>query len=242
MPTGLTLAQLRNAIRGMVSQSALTIGDAELTLLINQGMERVNHSHDWAGLQAETDISYLAASDGLALPADFISEFAVWQIDAANGDAGLRMHPLPRIDRRVWLERGIAPQVLQGFPRPSLTGLFYYVWNKKLWVVPDPAATVVVRVHYINRLNELVNDGDTNFFTVNYPALIKWSAMVELYSFLYENERADHSERVFNRYLQAVIQTDTAGRWRGGWQHSIGGSQIGQPISAPPLPTTPGGA
>jgi hypothetical protein len=230
MPTGLTLGQLRAEIIADTGQSALVLGTAQANQLINFALERIQSNHDWKGLQAVTDLSYTAATDGLALPASFIAEYGVWHVDGSNADGGLKMHPIPLIDRRVWLERGTATQVAAQFPRPSLTGFYYYVWNATIWIVPRPTVTITARVHYLQRLNELVADSDTNFFTINYPGLMKWACLCETFSFLHDMERAQFAEGVFTRYLYGIIATDRAARWRQGAQQGMGGSPLGGQI------------
>src|SRR6516165_3309120 len=238
MPTGLTLGQLRSEVQNATGQSSLVLTTAELNQLINFGLEEIQYNHDWQGLQAVTDISYLSSSDGVALPTTFIKEYGVWQFDGTNTDNALKMNPIPLLDRRMWLERGIATQVSQQLPRPSLNGVYYYVFNKMLWVVPRPAATITVRVHYLNRLTELVLDSDTNFFTINFPGMLKWASLREVFAFLHDTERAQMAESIFTRYLKGAINTDSAGRWRSGEQQGTGGSPIGAPPGPSPNETS----
>ena len=237
-PTGLTLIQLRTELLADVGQSGLVLTAAQLTTLINFGLERIQNNHDWKGLQNVVDLSYLSSTDGIAVPADFTSEYGVWHFDGTNTDTGLKMHPIPPVDRRLWLERGTAVQVFQQFPRPSLTGFYYYIWDALLWIVPRPAATTTVRLHYIKRLSELVADSDTNFFTINYPAMLKWATLVEVFSFLHDMEKAQFAEGVFTRYLYGAIATDRKSRWRAGDQQQVGGSPISGQLGPTPKETS----
>jgi hypothetical protein len=148
------------------------------------------------------------------------------------------MNPIPLLDRRMWLERGTATQVSQQLPRPSLNGFYYYIFNKTIWIAPRPSSTITVRVHYLNRLTELVVDSDTNFFTINFPGMLKWATLCETFSFLHDMERAQFAEGVFTRYLKGAINTDTAGRWRAGEQQGTGGTPISGQLGPTPNETS----
>jgi hypothetical protein len=155
----LTLLQLRTRARERSDQVNSTfITDAELTGYVNSSAYEL---HDllvskygdgyWA---SSSNVTTDGVSDTYALPGDFYKLLGV-DIQTSGSTSGwLTLKSFPMAERNRNWRPNVGPVL-------GVAGLRYRLLGDKLWLTPLPIGGLVLRIWYVPRMNELVNDADT---------------------------------------------------------------------------------
>jgi hypothetical protein len=209
-----TRAELHTQLRRhAVCETTTVLTDTDLDGFLNAALERIQHSHDWKGQQTTSaTIAYGPTTNGSALPSDFITEVRLNEVLSGSSDPSLSLAPVPKVERGQWIQRIAYQSSSRTFPTPSLAGFYYYLWDEKLFVVPNPSTAMTFVLDYIATLADVSVTTTTNFFTLVHPALVKWGALVEAYTFLHEDERAGNAEAMFQKYWDAARKSDISAK------------------------------
>jgi hypothetical protein len=185
--------------------------------MVNAAMERMQQRHRWRGQEANAALTYGASDDGKALPADFVEELLL-SYDDGSSDPSRALTPVPKLaGGRVYWLMSRSPRSLQDQAYPQVAALvselgstwFYYLWEEKFYVVPNPPGSTNFQLDYYKNLPILVDTtNEDNFFTDNYKHVLKWGALVEAWEFIHEGARADRADVKFERTLLAAIKHD----------------------------------
>lgn len=160
MASTLSLLQIRDAVRARADQVNSTfIQDGELTDYINQSAYELYDllvSKYGDAYFAKTP-PYSFTTDGVnetfALPADTLKLLGVDLQTNGAPNGWLTLRPFNMAERNRNWRPNAAPVV--GF-----TSLRYRLHGSNLWLTPMPSAGQTVRVWYVPRMTELVNEDD----------------------------------------------------------------------------------
>ena len=103
------------------------------------------------------------------------------------------------------------------FPQTAVPGVdsedfpseLYYIYDEKIFIVPNPNSTLTFDLDYWQTLPALADPGQlTDFFTINYRPALKWGALAEAYYFLHEETRGNSAEARFQTLLGEAIRND----------------------------------
>ncbi len=211
-----TLPTLISDLRDLTRTTSTDLTDARGTRYLNRAMERMQDAHNWRGQEFSlTTVTYGPSDDGIALPADFISEEALWrQMPSVSNPSG-KLRPVDKLPaRRDWWQRVLKthPPNEQRFPASSTAvddGPYYYLWEQKLFYNPNPNQAVNLTLDYYRRLADLaLTTNESNFFTVVTPTVLLWGALPEAWAFLHEDERIGIAEARFALLLGQAIKND----------------------------------
>lgn len=186
-------------------------------LLINAGHDRLLRRHRWRGQEAHAAITYAPTDDGKALPSDFVEEL-VLSYNSADTDPSKALTPVPKLaGGRVYWLMSRSPRSLRDQAYPQVAALvnelgstwFYYLWEEKIYVVPNPSASSNFQLDYYKSLPPLVQTtNEDDWFTTNVKYVLLWAAIVEGWHFYHEIQRAAAAEIMFERVLLAAIKHD----------------------------------
>lgn len=211
-----TLTSLLSELRDLTRTTNTDITDARGTVMFNRSLSRMQDAHNWRGQEfTDATLSYLTTDDGISVPADFISEEELYEILPNVTNPSAKLRPISKLTaRREWWERILSNQTPNAsrYPASSVTtddGPYYYVWQQKLYLVPNPTATKTLVLDYYRRLADLaVTTNESNFFTVVTPVPLLTGAEVEAWRFLQEDERVVQAEARFGALLGQAIKND----------------------------------
>lgn len=178
----------------------------------------MEQAHRWRAQEKSYDFTYGASDDGKAVPAGFISELVVSYKDTSQSNPAIALTPLRKVQggRIAWL-LSRAPVTIRDsyYPQvaaPSLATVddeYYYIWEEKIFIVPQPTTTKDYQLDYYGLVSVLVDPGTlTNFFTTNYYNCLKWGAMVEAWAMLHESQREALAEVRFDKLLTRAVKHD----------------------------------
>lgn len=212
-----TVQDLRDQVKahtiGTVNGSVI-ISDAQCDYFLGVALDRMLNDHDWKFQEtASVVMEYSATADGLVLPADFIQESAVYQVDASAPPATSRS-PLGKVEggRAAWVARINEFNNSDMYPTPSVTGTYYYTFGDSIFLVPQPSGTTVFEVDYIRDLGVLT---DTHPFVTKFPRVLLSGAIREAYLWLHEEERSNVHEANFMAQMGAAKKRDIGTRMSG---------------------------
>lgn len=213
-----TLAELRTQLRAHTVTTSTDLSDTQCDEFVNTAIERMQSQHDW-GLQeaVSSPLTYGAATDGQSLPSDFIREVTVNEVDLTASDPSLQYLTIGKLEggRAAWAERVHASDVSSTFPRPAISGRYYFLWAGSIYIVPQPSSDITVQVDYIKAQADL-SGSSSNAFLTKYSRCVLWGALQVAYVFLHEPELAAAAGAVYADCLQAALKRDTSGRIGGG--------------------------
>lgn len=209
------LTTLRILVRGYLNRPEQS--DTVTDEFINAGQDRMQQRHRWRGQEAHAAITYGPSDDGKALPTDFVEELLLSH-DSGNPDPSIALTPVPKLaGGRVYWLMSRSPRTLRDQAYPQVASLvtelgstcFYYLWEQKIYVVPNPAESTNFQLDYYKRLPELVvSTNEDDFFTTNYKHVVKWGALVDGWAYYHETTRSAAAETMFERRLLAAIKHD----------------------------------
>ena len=194
------MAMDRDAILAQVRMLTLiedtNVTDAEIVLIINQGIDEIGIADDWAWLQASTTIDLVDSQQAYALSSE-ASDFerAVALVDDDNDKT------IPYIAPATFFS-----QYGNDTGNESTTFNFWTIWEDSIYLTPTPEANDSARLTlYYYKTPTTLSTGSTTpeFHEAFHPMLVeycKWK--------LWDREEYfDQSERAFitySRYLSAM--------------------------------------
>lgn len=214
-----TTGEIAARIYELTGHSSTTLPETLVLEAINTAIEEMQLAADWQPQDQSWELTYQPDQDGATLPEGVIGLYDVYRRDPAQPDPSRQLVPLGELTRHQWLERANAPDASRTFPRPSITGTFYYVWDGKLYVVPQPSAALAIVVDYRGFIRPLTNvTGGTiatstvpsteseNYFTRAYQRTVTWLALPIVWMALGEDEFMVAAEARGQRLLQRAIK------------------------------------
>lgn len=217
----MTLAGLRTLVRDYLIMDTTKLPDATVDVFIGTALDEMINAHDWTLPQDTTQsFTYGATTDGVTLPTGFISDQAVYQIDATAAPDSRRSF-ITRLDggRPAWV--GFTSQSTEleptQFPRPSVDTTYYFLWGTKLYIIPNPSSTLSYEMDYLDDSSTLA---DANPFVVKYPRTLLVGAVREAYLWNHEEERAAVWSERFKVMVDAAKRRDTGSRMSGAGKRS----------------------
>lgn len=165
--------------------------DAQITLIINQGLHEIAVADDWPWLESETDISLVDSQQAYTIASeasDFLRAMAI--IDDDNDET------IPFIAPTTYFAL-----VGNDTGNEASTPDFWTVWNDKIYFTPIPSASDSARVTflYYSTATELSAGSDTAAFAENFHWILVEYAKWKLYE---REEYYDQAERAKVTYLQ----------------------------------------
>ncbi len=155
----MTLAQLKTAVRQRADmEHTQFVSDAELTSYINQSYFELydlliqKYGNDYY-VADPYSITTDGTHDKYALPDDFYKLLGVDLALANSLDSFITIRPFNWSDRNRY-----AVPNFQNFY--GVTNLRYRIQNNKIWLTPKPQAGQTIRINYVPRMTELVDDSD----------------------------------------------------------------------------------
>jgi hypothetical protein len=214
-----TLAQLRSDLRTWTSThaNAAILPDAICDECINGAIGLMQEAHLWRGQESTSvTLTYPAAAESIQLPADFVSQKAVYQLTDATR---IPLAYIEKTRRDDFIREGssVAGPRDADYPQiaPSdanlMTGILYAIWMELLYLYPPPAQDLTLVVDYWKRLPALTDgtvDQTQNFFTLRYPHVVRQGALADAYAYLQEDERSATYRALFEATLTRAILDD----------------------------------
>ena len=211
-----TLAQLRSDLRTWTSTHAnpAVLPDAICDECINATVGLMQEAHLWRGQESTSvTLTYPASAESMLLPADFVSQKAVYQL---TGATRIPLAYIEKTRRDDFIREGSSVSGPRDMDYPQIapsdanlmTGVLYAIWMELLYLYPPPAQDLTLVVDYWKRLPALVNLDDTNFFTLRYPHVLRDGALADAYAYLQEDERSGTYRQLFEATLTRAILDD----------------------------------
>jgi hypothetical protein len=214
-----TLAQLRSDLRTWTSTHANSaiLPDAICDECINGAIGLMQEAHLWRGQESTSvTLTYPASAESIQLPADFVSQKAVYQLTDATR---IPLAYIEKTRRDDFIREGssVAGPRDADYPQiaPSdanlMTGILYAIWMELLYLYPPPAQDLTLVVDYWKRLPALTDgtvDQTQNFFTLRYPHVVRQGALADAYAYLQEDERSATYRALFEATLTRAILDD----------------------------------
>lgn len=217
----MNLGELRSRLRTWTDKPAAILTDTACDDCVRATLERMVNAHDWQGQGKSVTLSYASDTDGVELPEDFISEKHVSQVAPGQSDPSARLSPIPKLmgGRQAWLDsfNAATTNPRSPLPRGGTTGVHYYLWDEKLYIVPNPSGAMDVVLDYIEALAVLPTDPlASNVLTRRYGhTAVAWGALREAYLFLHMWTAAERAEAVYQGMLDGALKRDLSTRLSG---------------------------
>jgi hypothetical protein len=212
-----TLSALRSDLRTWTSTHAnpAILPDAICDQCINAAIGLMQEAHLWRGQETTSiTLTYPAGAESMQLPADFVSQKAVYQQTAA---VRIPLAYIEKTRRDDFIREGSTQGGLRDVDYPQIapsdanlmTGVLYAIWQELLYLYPPPAADLTLVVDYWKRLPPLsAGVVDENFFTQRYPHVVRQGALADAYAYLQEDERSGTYRQLFEATLTRAILDD----------------------------------
>lgn len=211
-----TLAQLRSDLRIWTSTHAnpAVLPDPICDECINGAIGLMQEAHLWRGQETTSvTLTYPAAAESIQLPADFVSQKAVYQLTEA---ARIPLAYIEKTRRDDFIREGSSISGPRDADYPQIApsdanlmmGILYAIWQELLYLYPPPAQDLTLVVDYWKRLPALALGDDANFFTVRYPHVVREGALADAYAYLQEDERGGAYRQLFEATLTRAILDD----------------------------------
>jgi hypothetical protein len=212
-----TLAQLRSDLRTWTSTHANVnvLPDAICDECINAAIALMQEAHLWRGQETTSiTLTYPAGVESIGLPADFVSQKAVYQ-QTESATIPLAYIERTRRDDFIRMDSPVGglrdpqyPQVAMAGARTDI-GTNYAIWTERLYLYPPPQSDdLTLILDYWKRLPSLIDPQTGNFFTTRYPHVVRYGALADAYSYLHEEERSATYRQMFESMLARVILDD----------------------------------
>jgi hypothetical protein len=213
-----TLSNLRVDLRTWTSTHAnpAVLPDAICDECINAAIGLMQEAHLWRGQETTSvTLTYPAGAESILLPADFVSQKAVYEVTAAER---LPLAYVEKTRRDDFIREGSTGSGLRDVDYPQIapsdanlmTGTLYAIWQELLYLYPPPGAQdLTLVVDYWKRLPPLnVDTVPENFFTLRYPHVVRPGALADAYAYLQEDERSGTYRALFEAMLTRAILDD----------------------------------
>jgi hypothetical protein len=212
-----TLSDLRSDLRRWTSTHAnpAVLPDGICDECINAAIGLMQEAHLWRGQETTSvTLTYPAGAESILLPADFVSQKAVYEVTAAER---LPLAYVEKTRRDDFIREGSMGSGLRDVDYPQIapsdanlmTGTLYAIWQELLYLYPPPGAQdLTLVVDYWKRLPALTLPDETNFFTVRYPHVVREGALADAYAYLQEDERSATYRQLFEATLTRAILDD----------------------------------
>lgn len=209
-----TTGEIAAVIRELVGHTSATVTDTLVLEAINTAIEEAQIAADWQPQDQSWEVTYHTADDGLPLPEGVIFIYDVQQRNLSQTDPAKALAPLQEITRHQWIERINAGDMSRSFPRPSISGTYYYLWDGKLYVVPQTSAPIALVVDYRGLVRPLtvvstsLTTESSNYFTLQYQRAFTWGAMAIIWHALGEDDFAVAADQRAQRFLTRAIKNE----------------------------------
>jgi hypothetical protein len=219
-----TIADLTSDVLTLTNQSRLIFLQSVLEQFVNDAIRRMERRHHFRGQEVTLDpLPYPSGADFVPVPADFVTDRAVWQHNTANTtDPSRALAAIgKKILRPMWVEMleppnqrdSLFPAVAASNPPasslgPLLAHSFYYIWNRGLYIVPTPSQTITLTLDYVRVLPDLTG-AQSNWFTDHVQDVVRAGAVAEAYRFLQLADAANIWEQTFQQRLDDAIRQDS---------------------------------
>ncbi len=183
-----------SAVRLQTLIEITNVSDADVVLIMNQGIDEISISHYWPFLEASTTQTLTSSTQTYSLPSDFEYMVAVVDDDFDN--------TIPYIDPETYFIRfgndtGNSATVFN----------FYTIWEDKIYLTPTPSAndTDRLKLYYYKSGTQLSTGGTSpDWHEAFHPMLVeycKWK-LWEREEYYAQSERAFV---VYQRYLASMV-------------------------------------
>jgi hypothetical protein len=181
---------------------------------INAAIGLMQEAHLWRGQETTSvTLTYPGGVESIQLPADFVSQKAVYEQTAASR---VPLAYLEKTRRDDFIRSESSPSGLRDPEYPQIapadanlmSGCAYAIWQEQLYLYPPPGEDLTLVVDYWRRLPVLTLGDDANFFTLRYPHVVRYGALADAYAFLQEEERSTAHRQMFESMLARVILDD----------------------------------
>jgi hypothetical protein len=214
-----TLAQLRSDLRTWTSTHAnpAVLPDAICDECINAAIGLMQEAHLWRGQESTSiTLTYPAAAESILLPADFVSQKAVYQL---TGATRIPLAYIEKTRRDDFIREGSSVSGPRDMDYPQIapsdanlmTGVLYAIWMELLYLYPPPAQDLTLVVDYWKRFPPLTDgtvDQTQNFLTIRYSHVVRQGALADAYAYLQEDERSGTYRQLFEATLTRAILDD----------------------------------
>lgn len=209
-----TTGDIAAVIREITGHTSVTVTDTLVLEAINTVIEEAQIAADWQPQDQSWECTYPRTADGIALPDGIVFVYNVFQRNLSQTDPAVALAPLGELTRQQWIDRINAGDMSRAFPRPSISGSYYYLWDGKLFVVPQQSAALTIVVDYRGFVRPLTAIGTTlttessNYFTLTYQRMVTWGALAIVWHALGEDDFAMAAEQRGQRFLTRAIKND----------------------------------
>jgi len=197
-----TFETIRTWIRDTTEKGSAILTDSIMEGIIQGALERMERAHDWRGQEVTSgNLTYTSTSDGIALPSDFVAEVQVYQKDTQQSDPSRALTPVKKLPggRQTWARAESSRDLSDFHLKPNDRGPFYWLWDEKLYYVPNPSADITLVIDYWQNLAALTTG--SNFLTTLYPRTVYWAALVEAWHFLAQDDFAAQANGMFQNVM-----------------------------------------
>ena len=182
-------------IRTVTNIPVATVSDAEVIVIINNGMSEIGVIRRWKFLEASTTITLVAATQAYSLPNDF--EFAHSLVDDDNDNT------IPYI----------SPSALFGLTgndtgNTNTTADYWTIWKEKIQFAPIPSTNDTARytINFYKTITTLSSGNTTpEFQEAFHPMLVEYAKWKLWDKEEYFNQ-ADRAFALYNNYLLDMIK------------------------------------
>lgn len=209
-----TTGDIAAVIRDLVGHTSTTVTDALVLEAINTAIEEAQLTADWQPHDQTWEATYPVNADGLALPEGIVFVYQWYQRDTTQTDPSRALVPLDETTRYQWQQRAIAGDASRVHPRPAVSGTYYYLWDGKVFVVPQPSTAIELVLDYRGWIRPLTtvatapSPESQNYFTLQYQRTITWGALAIIWHALGEDGFETNADARAMRLLQRAVKHD----------------------------------
>lgn len=216
-----TISDLRTQLRDWTGTNSTILPNATCDAFVNHAMAIMQRAHRWRGQEATSaSLTYGAGVGSITLASvsvtDFIEERALYLYDAAQSTPSSQLKYMKRVRRDEWVEHNfnISATQDQQFPQTALPGavpadtLLYALWDERIFILPSPSSALTLMLDYWAFLADLSDANTSNFFSTQYPDLLRLGGLAEAYEFLHEDLRAEGYRNKFQAALKTAVDHD----------------------------------
>lgn len=173
--------------------------DTTRGLIVNDAIRYLARKHDWRYAEKSYTLPIVAGTSSYTVPTDWGRPLISWYLDpVTSGYRSVQFKTKDEFD--------------QAYPNPAaVTGnpAAYTVFGTTLSIGPTPTGAVTVTLNYYSIPADLVNDTDTNQFTLYANELVRAKALVDCEEYLVEDARIDVWRAKF-KDLEKNLMSDQA--------------------------------
>lgn len=186
----MTLAEMRDMVRSLTLVEDVNVPDADINMLINQGLHEVSVAFPWPWLEALVNLSFVKDVPWTDLPSNFDFAISLW-----DNEKKVEVAP---VSAKVFFDNFSGTSEEQGGD-PSVWTIF----DNKIYVHPTPNDNMNDRLAlaYYSGVSELAFDSDEPPFHKGFHMILVEYAKWKLWE---REEYFEQSERAllsYSRYL-----------------------------------------